>query len=713
MHPSEEKATPRTEPAAIPAASEQHFPVCLLATFLLLATGALFWPAMHCGFVSYDDRVYITENDQVQVGFTWESFKWAFLNPVSANWHPVTMLSHMLDCQLYGLKPAGHHLTSILLHALNGLLVFVLLRQMTGALWRSFLVAALFAVHPLRVESVAWIAERKDVLSGCFGLLTLIFYTGYAQARTALENAPSRGANRQRVPPSALRLAPRDYGLALLFFVLGLMSKPMLVTWPFVMLLMDCWPLGRMRNAEAGIRHFKALCVEKIPFFALSAIACVVTFLVQRQAGAMAVLNNENLTFGARLGNALMAYGRYLEKIFWPTDLTFLYPYPGAWPLAQVLLAGAFLLGLSLLLLAQRRRYPFLLMGWLWFLGTLVPVIGLVQVGEQSMADRYTYLPSLGVLIFVVWGAYELARHWRYALVAGSAATLAAFGVCLVLTWRQIGYWQNSEALARHALDVTQNNYIAHGILGLALLEQGQFEAAIDQCQEALRLNPDYEEARVYLANAYNKQGQLDAAIAQYQEALRRDPHYFPARFNLAEACLTNGRMDEAIRQFQEILRLDPDSAYAHNQLGSAYGKEGQVDLAMVQYQEAVRLKPDYPGAHYNLGNGFFKLGRLDEAITQYQEAVHLKADYFQAHYDLGVAYSRKGLVDFAISEYQAAVRLKPDDPAAHNNLGNVLAQKGQMDEAISEFQEALRLEPGYVIAQKNLSLALSRQHAP
>ena len=370
--------------------------------------------------------------------------RWAFRSDYAGNWHPVTWLSHMLDCQLFGLKPWGHHLTNVLLHALNAGLVFALLQLMTGATWRSLLVAALFALHPLRVESVAWVSERKDVLSGFFGLLALIAYARYAQGQKAecrKQNADI-AADTQATQWSTSSLSPSlFYLLSLFFFALGLMSKPMLVTWPFVMLLLDYWPLGRMQNAECRMQNAAAtrhatritqhatrstlarllpLLVEKIPFFVLVALASVVTFVVQKRGGAVAA--GESLPLGARVGNALISYGRYLGKLFWPADLAVFYPHPGQWPLGKVLLAGGLILGISVLVWVQRRRYPYLLMGWLWFFGTLVPVIGLVQVGDQAMADRYTYLPSLGVLILAVWGACELTRGWRYQVMALSVA---------------------------------------------------------------------------------------------------------------------------------------------------------------------------------------------------------------------------------------------------------------------------------------------------
>ncbi len=474
-------------------------PVWLMAVLLVLVTVAIYWPVMRHDFINYDDNVYVTADVHVQNGLTLENIKWACCNPVSNNWHPLTVWSHMADCQLFGLKPWGHHLTSVLLHALNTVLVFLFLRSMTGAFWRSAMVAALFGLHPLHVESVAWVAGRKDVLSTCFGLLSLVFYACYGRKRLAVED---QNLKAQGVPAPR----PLDYLLALIFFALGLMSKPMLVTWPFVMLLLDYWPLERFKRKSAW-----RLVTEKTPFFALAVAASVVTFVVQKRGGS--VLAAEALPLGVRSGNALISYCRYLGKLFWPTDLAVFYPHPGHWPLERVVLAGGLIVGLSVLFFVQRRRYPFLLMGWLWFCGTLVPVIGLVQMGLQAMADRYSYIPSLGVLVIAVWGVNELTESWHYRVVALSVAGAAAIVLCLALTRQQLGHWKDSEALFRHALEVTENNYLARLNLGSALDEKGQVDEAIREFQEAIRLKPNYAQAHNNLGVAIVKKGQLDEGI--------------------------------------------------------------------------------------------------------------------------------------------------------------------------------------------------------
>jgi Flp pilus assembly protein TadD len=563
----------------------------------------------------------------------------------------------MLVCELCGLNPWGHHLANVLLHALNAGLVFVLLQRMTGATWRSLWVAALFAVHPLRVEAVAWVTDRKGVLSAFFGLLSLIAYARYAQGR--MQNAECRmqksaAANALHVSRFTFHVST-FYLLSLFFFVLGLMSKPMLVTLPFVMLLLDYWPLGRRQKAEGRRQKAAAakalhaprssllpLLLEKLPFLALSAIASVVTVVVQKRGGSLAM--GESLSLGGRSGNALISYCRHLGKLFWPTDLAVFYPHR-PWPGWEVLLAGVMITVISALVFRQRRLQPFLLVGWLWFCGILVPVIGLVQTGGQAMADRHSYLPSLGGLIAVVWGVHELTRRWRLQVKALSVVAGAVVVLLLAMTRQQIGYWKDSETLFRHALEVTENNDVAHNGVGIALGRKGQ--------------------------------------------------------------------LDEAISHFQEAIRLNPNHADDYNSLGAALGKKGQLDDAVRQFQAAIRLKPDHADAHGNLGAVLYQQGKTDEAIVEFRQAIQLKPDHAEARYNLGVALDSKGQTEEAIRQYQEATRLKPNNADAHYNLGLALASIGQTDEAIRQFQEALRFKPDYADARKKLDMALAnREHS-
>jgi tetratricopeptide (TPR) repeat protein len=709
---SAKSASPKT---AAPAMAFARFPAWLLAGMLVLGTIAVYWPATQCDFVNYDDGVNVTANVQVRSGLSWGSIKWAFSSPLDTLWQPLTALSHMAVCQVSGLKPWGHHLANVLLHALNACLVFALLERMTGAVWRSLWVAALFVVHPLRVESVAWVSERRDVLSTLFGLLSLLAYAGYAQKT---EDRGQRTAVKD--PWSIFQLpASISYLLSLFFLALGLMSKPTLVTWPGVMLLLDFWPLRRtakygIRKAESGAGttgrgralFWLKLVWEKAPFFLLVALGCIVTVVVQQRTGAMATA--QDLPWGARVGNALVSSCRYLGKLFWPAELAVFYPHPGYWPLGKVLLAGGLLLGLSMLVWLERRRYPYLLAGWLWYCGTLLPVSQMIQTGSQAMADRWTYLPSLGVLIMAVWGVCELTRRWRHQWLVLSAVGGAAVVFCLALTRRQISYWTDSEALFRHSLSATGDNDFARCNLAAALDQKGQSDEAIRQFQEIVSREPDQAQAQNNLGAALYKKGRIDEAIHHLQQAIRLKPDYADARRNLATALADKGQGDEAIHQYEEALRLKPDYAEVHNSLGLALSRKGQADEAIRHYQEALRLEPDYAEAHNSLGAALDDQGQSDEAIRRYQEALRLKPDYADAHYNLGNALGRRGQTDEAILHYQQAIRLKPDHAEAHNNLGIAFYHQGRLGEAIGQFQEALRLKPDFTGARRNLDVALA-----
>ena len=740
------------------------FPVWLIAALLVLVAIAVYWPATGHDFVNYDDPDYVTANPHVQGGLYWAGVKWAFCNTQQAvYWAPLTWLSHMVACQFFGLKPWGHHLINVLLHAINTGLVFLVFKRMTGTTWRSAILAALFGLHPLRVESVAWVTERKDVLSGCFGLLCLWAYARYIE-KSKVQSLKSKvqglesGVRGSRFVVRASRFEIRPfhprlwYWTAVVMFALGLMSKPMLVTLPFVLLLLDYWPLGRMTNAERRMQNAESgstlhallpLLTEKLPFFALAAAASVVTFVVQKQGGALEPI--DYLPLGARGGNALISYGRYLGKIFWPRNLAVFYPHPGQWPLAEVVLAGGVMLGISGLLFMRRRRYPFLLIGWLWFLGMLVPAIGLIQSSSQAMADRFTYLPALGVMILAVWGAYELTQRRRYAVMALSVAGSAAIVLCVVLTRQQLGHWKDGEALFRQAVGVTKDNWLAlnnlgcalvkkgqfdeaishylealrlkpgyamaYNNLGVALTKKGQFDAGISQFQEALRLKPDYAEARYNFGNALVRKGRIDEGISEYREALRHQPDYADAHCKLGIALVKKGQIDEGISQYLEALRLNPEDAEAHCNLGVALVRKGRVDEGISQYVEALRLNPEDAEAHYNYGNALMRRNQIDEAIHQFEEALRRQPDYALAHYNLGTALEQKGEINAAVRQFQETVRLQPNDASARYNLGNALAEKGQMDEAIRQFQEALRRQPDYAEAHSNLGIALARQN--
>jgi tetratricopeptide (TPR) repeat protein len=587
----------------------------------------------------------------------------------------------MLDCQLYGLHPAGHHLTNVLLHTATVIVLFLVLRQMTGAFWRSAFVAAVFAIHPLRVESVAWVAERKDVLSGLFFMLTIGAYVRYA-----------------RRPWSPVR-----YGLVVLLFAMGLMCKPMLVTLPLVLLLLDYWPLQRVESAGE-------LVLEKLPLLALSAVVCVVTLLAQTGA----IQPTETVALPLRFGNALVTCMVYLGQMVYPAGLAAFYPYPhNGLPACEVGLAGILLAGLSAVALGRRRKQPWLLVGWLWYLVMLLPVMGIIQEGVQPHADRYTYLPQIGIYVALTWLAAEWGAKWQAGRVALGGLMTAVLTVFMVCAWKQTTYWRNTETLWNHTLGCTTGNYVAHLNLGAAHLKKGSVDEAIAHYQEAVQIAPHYVEAHNNLGIALYQKGRVDDAITHFQKALQINPDNAEAHDNLGIALLQKGGLDEAITQFQKAVQLKPDSAEFHFNLGNTFLQKGKQDEAISHFQSALQIKPDYVDAHYNLAIVLRQRRRVDEAIIQYQEALQTKPDYPDARVSLGNLLLQKGRVDEAITQYQKALQSKPDNAKAENNLGNALLQKGSVGGAITHFQKALQLEPAQPTVQNNLAWLLATCSEP
>jgi Tfp pilus assembly protein PilF len=564
-----------------------------IGLILITAVLLVYWQVGDHEFINYDDNVYITDNAQVQKGLTSKGIIWAFTTSHTGNWHPLTWISHMLDCELYGLNPGGHHLTSVLLHMANAILLFVVLRWMTGAIWRCGLVAVLFALHPLHVESVAWAAERKDVLSTFFWMLTMVAYVHYVN-----------------------RPGGKRYFLVLVTFFLGLMVKPMLVTLPFVLLLLDYWPLDRFKpRAVTGSVEDQALgfrssgddkspilkaVMEKTPLFLMSLFSCVVTVMAQQEAGAISTL--EIVPFKLRIANGLVSFVAYMGKMIWPQDLAVFYPYPVSdLQIWKPVAAGLFLLIVSTVALWVAQRCRYVLVGWLWYLGTLVPVIGLVQVGEQAMADRYTYVPLIGLFIVVVWGFADLVKGWRSRRWVVSVLAAVMVLALMAGSWLQVAYWKNSVKLFKHALDVTSNNYVAHYTLGNALALQGNLAGAVSHYNKALQSNPNFAEAHNNLGNALALQGNLTGAASHYNKALQINPDHAEAHLNLAVGLDRQGKHQEAIQHYAEVLRINPHDAQSHNNLGVALAEQGRLKEAVAHFTEALRIDPDFKEAQRNL----------------------------------------------------------------------------------------------------------------
>jgi tetratricopeptide (TPR) repeat protein len=689
----------------------------IIGVGLAIGTWAIYGQVVGFEFVGWDDDLYIGPGLPVHDGLELENVLWAFRSSAAANWHPLTWLSHMLDFELYGDHAGGHHATSALLHTLNGLLLFGALRALTGAVWRSALVAALFAWHPLHVESVAWVAERKDVLSTAFALTELWSYAEYAE----------RGQRRLLL-------------LTLALFALGLMAKPMLVTLPCVLLLLDVWPLRRLRagwlatesesdgiEGEARGREdapdraeplsLRQLLVEKIPFFALSALSCGVTVIVQRAGGAMSSL--EHVPLGLRLANGVAAYAHYLAKTLWPTDLTLLYPHPyipgsGGAPLPgwQVAEAALLLLAISALVWVSRRRYAWV--GWLWFLGMLVPVIGIVQVGGQALAERYSYVPAIGLFIVFAWGGGELATRLRarHAWATGCAAALVAvlLVACIHASRAQARHWRNSVALFEHAIEVNPRNRSILFNLGNELKRRGRTEEAVALYRRALAVKSNDVKVRNNLGLALASQGDRAGAMAQYERVLEIAPGFAESRANLANELRDLGRLDEAIEHYRRALADKPELAQAHNSFGSALRARGEAEEAELHYRRALELEPDYAEAHTNLGLALQTRGENAEALLHHREAVRLAPGLMAAHNNLALVLVATGDLDAAVQHYREALRLAPDVVKVRLNLARALESQGDRSAAAREYRGVLGLEPGHAEARGRLQALATPQ---
>jgi protein O-mannosyl-transferase len=652
-------------------AETDRFKVWAVCGLLLLAVWLAFGQTVRYQFINLDDREYVSENFHVARGLSAEGICWAVTHSHHYNWGPLVWWSYMLDYQLFGPKPWGFHLTNVLLHALSAIALFLVLRAMTGCLWRSALVAAVFALHPLRAESVAWIAERKGVLSGLFFMLTIGAYLSYV-----------------RRPFSLLR-----YLTVLLLFALGLMAKPILVTLPFVLLLLDYWPLGRMNKHWLGfdptptrsasewieggggrtnrplacasgwcdpaggssVRQALCLIAEKIPMLALAAASCALTLQVQGEL----VMPSERLSWYWRIGNVLVSYATYLRQFFCPIDLAFWYPLHTAdlqgW---KILGALALLAAITLGALAGWRRHPYLLVGWLWYLGMLVPVVGLLQLTDRAMADRYTYLPQIGICLALVWGVTGASWAWlRNHWLCGVASALV-LAVLTGWTWRQTSFWCDSETLWTRTLACTSENAMAHNMFGVAVANQGR----------------------------------PDEAMAHFRTALKYKPLYAGAHFNLGTSLASLGRLDEATTHFQTALKLNPRYADAHNNYGVVLLQLGQTDAALIHFRMALNVRPDYAEAHFNLADALANRGQDDEAVFHYKRSLEIAPRHVETHCNLGLVLSRQGRIYEAASHFQQALKIDPNCADACYNLGMVLATQGRIAEALTRFRKGLLL---------------------
>ncbi len=614
--------------------------------FLLICTVSVYWQVIDHDFLNFDDGQYITENAEVRSGLTLHGLYWAFTTTHTTNWHPLTWLSHMLDAELYGMHSGGHHVTNLLFHLLNTVLLFLLLKKLTGAHWRSACVALLFAIHPLHVESVAWVSERKDVMSTFFWMLTIWFYVGFVNGKQKSK-----------------------YILALVAFALGLMSKPMLVTLPFVLLLLDYWPLNRIafEGAKQQISERritgKRLVLEKLPFFALALISAVITVSVGD------VQTVQEFSIWGRIGNALVSYTAYLSDMFWPHPLIIFHPYPNELPFWRLLLALLLLVMITLFVLWQGKTHRFLPVGWFIYLGVLVPVIGLIQVGIQARADRYTYVPLIGIAIIVVWGVNYLSRNWknRQKLLVAAGASVAL--VLMACAYNQVGYMKNSLTVFKHAVKYAPNAHYVHNNLALAYKSAGDFDQAIAHFNEAIRIKPDKYEA-------YNNRGVTYFGKKEY---------------------------DKAAADYQVVLSQFPDHIEARNNLGNIFQMQGKTDQAIEHYQRALALLPDHPEVNNNIGSAYFSKRDFAKAIEYFMRAVNSNPFYLAARTNLARVYGEAGDVEMAIKHFQLALALEPNNPVTHDWLGISYALVGQREKAIQHYKMALSIAPNMPVTQQRL----------
>ena len=677
----------------------------LIYILLAVVTFIAFEPIIHNSFISFDDGGYIFDNSYVTSGLTLKSIIWAFTNVYTNNYHPLTLLSHMLDCEFYGTNPGGHHFTNLLFHIANTLLLFLVLGHMTKKVWASAFVAALFALHPLHVESVAWASERKDTLSTFFWMLTILAYMRYVE-----------------------RSGTGRYLLTLVLFVLGLLSKPMLVTLPFVLLLLDHWPLNRFGNTR-----LRRLILEKIPFFVLSAILSIITFMIQQKIGLLKSFSDYPLQW--RIENALVSYIIYIEKMFWPVSLAIFYPHPkGDIPLWQITGAVLALVLITSLALWKLRQRPYIAVGWLWFLGTLVPVIGVFQIGIQARADRYTYIPYIGLFIIIAWGISNLLARLRYRKVIFSLSAGILLSALGIKTYIQTIYWHNDILLYKHAAEVVENNWWAHYFLGKAFALQKEFEEAIIQFKETLRIDP--ENATIYneMAKAFLDKGDVNEAVRLYQDFLPPLPEdlneprgmdtslakrndiltlaelYANANINFATALVRQGNIDQAVRRFEEALRVAPDSAIKCRNLAKSLCQSGRLEDSVRIYQMIVQLMPNDSEVYTGLGIALVQQGKLDEAVSCFTKVVSIEPHLAGGYINLGNALNLQSKSNEAIDCYIKAVQLEPDSVLAHYRLGRILVQRGEIDEAIVHFNQAIRIDPNYIAARESLGLVLAEK---
>lgn len=632
-------------------------------TVISIALATLVWcvfgQTLSHRFVNFDDQSYVYANSVISRGLSFSSIGWAFTHTLSHNWHPLTAISHLLDCQLFDLKPAGHHFTNVLLHSISAVLLMLALFRMTGALWQSACVAALFAVHPLRVESVAWISERKDVLSGFFFMLTLLAYAGYAR-KTFL----------------------RRYLFMSVLLACGLMSKPMLVTVPIILLLLDYWPLGRFGGDRANLSR---LFLEKIPLLIMAAIVGLVTIRIQQHG----INFTESISLPWRMGNAIVSTGVYLQQFVWPTGLAVFYPHAGAQlPFWQIVITSILLIGVTVAALLLRKNYPYFFCGWFWYLVMLMPIIGIIQVGDQAHADRYTYLPQIGIALTLVWGIGDLSRRLQIRYVVLTAAGALAIGLFAWLAAVQTTYWRDSESLWNRTLAVTKNNDLAHERLSSALLDQGRPDDAILHAELAININNRDGSAENDLGAALARRGQPDEALKHFRKGLELDPSLSSIHYNIANALAAEGNTAEAVAEYKRQLAIAPGFAEAHNNLAMLLVRMGRFAEAEDHLAKALSSQPNYPEAHNNLAIVLSQRGQIEEAIGQWEKTISIDPNNLDANANLAWVLATSPMDSVrngsaALEHAQRALKFAQSNPRIWRLVAVAQAALGNFDAAI------------------------------
>lgn len=660
-----------------------------IALAIVVVTGAVYWQVNAFSFLNYDDNVYITENPYVARGVTWDGIVAAFTVPQNAGWNPVATLTHMIDVDLFGLEPGPPHVINVFFHCSNSVVLFFLLFAMTRARWPSAFVAALFALHPLHVEPVAWLSSRKDVLSMHFMLMTMRFYIHYVE-----------------------RPNWKTSGLVIVHFLAALLSKPMVVTLPVLLLLLDYWPLGRL-DATPVLADKKRLALrlvrEKIPLLVCSAIVSAITVIVQRAGGA--VRNFGEYSWYERIGNALVSYVMYIWATIWPVHLAPHYPHPGALPIWTVLGAAALLLLISIAVVLRMGKSPYLFTGWWWWIVSLLPVIGVIQIGSFARADRFTYMPHIGLFVMLAWGIAEVTRRVPQRNQVLAACAVIVLVPMTVATYQQVGYWRNSITLFTHTVDVSPHSSVAQNNLGVALMrradsprtQEGDLSSAEQHLREALSIAPAFVDAHNNLGIALLLQGKNEEAAEQFQQALELNPEDPDALVNAANAQLGRGEIDEAIEKYRLAIDVMRSNVKAFHNLGVALAQQGDLDAAVESYRAAVALQPRDASLRASLANGLLLQRKYPEAATEALEAVKLDPENADAQYNLGMAQYTMNRIDEAIASLGAAVKLEPNFRDAQMNLAGALANAGRLDEAKRHFEEVLRIDPGNRQAEEAL----------